>query len=371
MSLIEKAKGWFRSRTLLATLMRRGVPVLVLFMLFVTGVPVMASRNHLLGNASDAGAWPFWRVVLLTGLAELICLITAIYLLLQLYRSLTRPLSNMAHEMSALVFSSSETTTYGTIRTFDELVALSAAFDRLFRLQQTRIRESDGLASAVLHDLRTPLTHIRNEAELAYRGVKLPMEAIYEIADTCDNMLELVDMDAEISNASMGLDEGMTETVDIAQTIMRSLDIFAPIAEAKTVRLDYTPSPTVIRIQGRAGQIQRLVSNLLDNAVKYTPAGGRVSIATAVEDQHCRISVSDTGIGISPEDHSRIFKRFYRAGISRNEPGHGLGLSLVSAIVEAHAGEISCTSIPDKGTTFFVRLPLVRAVQPEPIQNML
>ncbi len=362
MSLTEGVKQLFVSRSLLAMLMRRVVPVLVLFMLFVTGVAVMASRRYLIGNASDAGIWPFWRVVILTGCAEAVCLVLAIYLLLRLYRAITRPLSDMAREIGLLV-SSSNTKSYGTIRDFDELAALSKAFDHLFRLQQKRIHEADALASAVLHDLRTPLTHIRNEAELAYRGVKRPMDAIGEIAETCDNMLELVEMDAEISHASLGLDEYPAETIDIVQTAVRSSDIYAPVAEAKSVALAYTPPATAIQIQGRLGQIQRLFSNLLDNAIKYTPAGGRISIETAIEDDHCHISVSDTGIGISPKDHPNIFKRFYRAGVSRNEPGHGLGLSLVSAIVETHAGEISCTSAPGKGTTFFVKLPLV---QPRP-----
>ncbi len=290
MSLIEDVKQPFVSRTLLAMLMCRVIPVLVLFMLFVTGVAVMASRRHLIGDAPDAGVWPFWRVVILTGVAEIVCLVLAIYLLLKLYQAITRPLSDMAREIGLLV-SSSETKGYGTARDFDELAALSEAFDRLFRLQQKRIQEADGLASAVLHDLRTPLTHIRNEAELAYRNVKQPMDAI--------------------------------------------------------------------RIQGRMGQIQRLFSNLLDNAIKYTPSGGRISIKTAKEDNLCHIAISDTGIGISPKDRPNIFKRFYRAGVSRNEPGHGLGLSLVSAIVEAHTGTISCTSTPGQGSTFTIKLPLV------------
>ena len=100
-----------------------------------------------------------------------------------------------------------------------------------------------------------------------------------------------------------------------------------------------------------------MISNLLDNAIKYTPEKGRIAIEISDQDSLCRISVSDTGIGISAEDLPKIFKRFYRTDASRTEPGHGLGLSLVSAIAAAHGGKVFCTSTQGKGSTFTVELP--------------
>lgn len=347
----------FGGRNLLSLLMRRVIPVLVVFMLFVTGVAVMASRRYLTGEAADAGTWTFWRVVVLTGLAEGICLFTAVYLLLRLYQAITRPLSDMSREIGAMV-SSPATKGYGTVRDFDELVALSVAFDRLFRLQQRRIRESDELASAVLHDLRTPLTHIRNEAELAFRGVKSSSDAIGEIAEICDGMLEAVEMDAEISRASLGLDNLPAEAVDVAQTVARCIELYAPVAETKSIDLSAeTPSVPVL-VRGQPRQIQRLVSNLLDNAVKYTPERGRVRVEASMQDGRCRITVSDTGIGIPSTDLAKVFKRFYRAEAGRTTSGHGLGLSLVASIAEAHGGCAYCTSTLGKGSTFTVEIPV-------------
>lgn len=352
----------FGGHTLLALLMRRVVPVLVVFMLFTTGVAVMASRRYLLGEAADTGLRTFWRVVALTGLAECGCLATAVCLLLRLYRTITRPLSDMAREIGMLV-SSSETKGYGTIRDFDELAALSKAFDHLFRLQQKRIRESEGLASAVLHDLRTPLTHIRNETELAYRHVKPFEDAIGEIAETCEGMLEIVETDAEISRVSLGLDGLPSETVDLVQTIDRCTDLYAPVAEAKSIVLNHQPPATPVLVRGQTCRLQRMFCNLLDNAVKYTPEHGQISIRISSEEDHSRISISDTGIGISTEDLPKIFNRFYRADVSRTEPGHGLGLSLVSAIAESYGGKVSCSSAPGKGSTFTVELLRTRDVR--------
>lgn len=356
MSWTRKLRNTLGGNTLLTLLMWRVIPVLVVFMLFVTGVAVMASRRYLIGEAADAGIWTFWRVVILTGFAEVVCLMAAIYLLLRLYRTITRPLSDMAREIGSLV-SSSETKGYGTIRDFDELVALSKAFDHLFRLQQRRIQETEDLASAVLHDLRTPLTHVRNETELAYRRVKPPMDAIGEIAEVCDSMLEVVEMDAEISRTSLGLEGSHFEVIDVVPTIDRCVDLYAPVAEAKSISLDYKASSASILIRGQAGPFQRMISNLLDNAIKYTPEKGRIAIEISDQDSLCRVSVSDTGIGISAEDLPKIFKRFYRTDASRTEPGHGLGLSLVSAIAEAHGGKVFCTSTQGKGSTFTVELP--------------
>jgi signal transduction histidine kinase len=113
------------------------------------------------------------------------------------------------------------------------------------------------------------------------------------------------------------------------------------------------------QIHGDRAMIQRMISNLLDNAIKYTPPGGRVGIKTHLESERTGcIEVSDTGTGISEEDLEPIFERFYRCDQSRSLPGTGLGLSLARAVVVFHGGTISVASAPGKGSTFIIKLPL-------------
>jgi signal transduction histidine kinase len=134
-------------------------------------------------------------------------------------------------------------------------------------------------------------------------------------------------------------------------------ELFQSPAEDKDIRL-------VCDVQGNFGisgdnrLIQRMIANLFDNAIKYTPAGGSVRVTVYPENNHSvAITVKDTGIGISDGNLSRIFERFYRCDPSRSEAGIGLGLSFARAIARAHGGDITVTSIPEKGSTFIVTLP--------------
>jgi signal transduction histidine kinase len=106
--------------------------------------------------------------------------------------------------------------------------------------------------------------------------------------------------------------------------------------------------------------IQRMLSNLLDNAIKYTASRGAVSVSVSEDERDVVITVKDTGVGISPGDLPRIFERFYRCDQSRSEPGIGLGLSLARAIARVHGGDITVTSAPNQGSTFTITLPILK-----------
>jgi signal transduction histidine kinase len=112
-------------------------------------------------------------------------------------------------------------------------------------------------------------------------------------------------------------------------------------------------------VSGDISRLQRVVANLLDNAIKYTPAGGSITISVKEGQEEAIVTVSDSGIGIDKGSLPRIFERFYRGDESRSTPGNGLGLSLVGALVHAHGGEIQVKSSPGKGSTFTVVLPKV------------
>jgi signal transduction histidine kinase len=138
--------------------------------------------------------------------------------------------------------------------------------------------------------------------------------------------------------------------------VQDACDLFQAIAEAKGLRITFKPGDNS-SIYGDNSKLQRLMVNLLDNAVKYTPPGGTITVAVTQSDRHVVTTVSDTGIGISEEDLPKVFTRFFKCDPSRSQAGCGLGLNLAKAIVHSHGGTISVTSSPGKGSTFTVNLP--------------
>jgi signal transduction histidine kinase len=149
------------------------------------------------------------------------------------------------------------------------------------------------------------------------------------------------------------------DKVDIAALIGSACELFEALAEEKNVALrSRAPEKTIV--SGDARMLQRMLANLVDNAVKYTPPGGAVEISLSEsEKKDVTIAIRDTGIGISENDLPHVFERFYRCDRSRSQPGTGLGLSLARAIARAHGGDITVTSALDRGSTFTVRLPQV------------
>jgi signal transduction histidine kinase len=148
-----------------------------------------------------------------------------------------------------------------------------------------------------------------------------------------------------------------TQEMDIAAVVRDACELFRSPAEDKDVRLA-CDAPGNFSISGDNRLIQRMIANLLDNAIKYTPAGGSIEMTVnTVNDDTVAITVKDTGIGISEKDRPRIFERFYRCDPSRSAAGIGLGLSFARAIARAHGGDIKVTSTPDQGSTFAVTFP--------------
>jgi signal transduction histidine kinase len=158
-----------------------------------------------------------------------------------------------------------------------------------------------------------------------------------------------------ISRTEAGVDQPQLAALDLTGVARDACELFGPLAEDTGVALTVA-APRACRIRGDIRMIQRLLANLLDNALKYTPAGGRVTVAVdAVPGAGCRLSVRDTGIGIQPADLPHVFERFYRCDQSRSRTGAGLGLSLARAIARAHGTDIAVESAPGAGSTFSVR----------------
>ena len=172
-----------------------------------------------------------------------------------------------------------------------------------------------------------------------------------------DRLLDMINTMLEITEAEAGVNGVKLEEIDLIKLISDACEIFRPMADDKNIALNFdAPDPMIFK--GDIRKLQRIVTNLLENAIKYTPDKGTVNISLYEQDGKINIVVEDTGIGISQEELSRIFERFYRGKKSRSKGGIGLGLSLARAFAVSLGGAISAKSTVNKGSTFAVSLPI-------------
>jgi signal transduction histidine kinase len=161
----------------------------------------------------------------------------------------------------------------------------------------------------------------------------------------------------DISEAETGVMRLDIKSVKVSELIERVVDLYGCVAEEKEIKLT-SSCPENLTIAADSLRLGRVLANLVDNALKYTPSGGNVQIEAEGLQKQVRISVKDNGIGIEKTELTRIWDRLYRCDKSRSEKGLGLGLSLVKAVVEAHRGTIEVESVPGKGSIFKVTLPV-------------
>jgi signal transduction histidine kinase len=221
----------------------------------------------------------------------------------------------------------------------------------------------DQFVMTVSHELRTPLTAIAGWARMLVDGMvaedkkAAALAAIERNAQAQKRLIEdLLDVSG-VMNGKLRLD---VRPVMIAEVVKLAIDGIAPAVEAKKVTLETRIDPAAGLVAGDPERLQQIIWNLLSNAAKFTPAGGRVSIAVTRDGDHVEIAVSDTGAGITPEFLPHVFERFRQGqpGPSRHHGGLGLGLTIVKSLVEMHGGSVAAHSDgPDRGATFTVRLP--------------
>ena len=247
---------------------------------------------------------------------------------------------------------------FGVLGAVVGFVAFFIAYRSIRRRHAKAMQELHDLSDDIAHDLRTPLARMHAQAELAAMGEVSAQELAAGVAEETTSMLELINTMLDLSQTGARIERSPRTDVDLAAIVRQMTEFYASVAEDKRVAfvLDL-PEGEIVRSAHKA-KLQQLVGNLLDNAVKFTPAGGTVSVTLSKESETglARLAVSDTGIGISEEDQPNLFKRFWRSDASRSLPGNGLGLAVVKAIVNSYGGSVTCTSHPGVGTTFVVKL---------------
>lgn len=215
-------------------------------------------------------------------------------------------------------------------------------------------------ADAIAHDLKAPLTRLRLRCEMAVADDGPEAAFAADVAADVEAMLSLINALLEIARLERA---GATRdaSVNVCQLVQEVEDLYRPVAEGAGLELSVSRPVAPLWLKAHRGKLMQVVGNLVDNAFKYTPRGGKVSVALHKDGAALVLTVADTGIGIPAEALPHLFEKFYR-GKNVAASGNGLGLALAQAIVGAYGGTIRVASEPGRGSVFTVRLPVsVRA----------
>lgn len=240
----------------------------------------------------------------------------------------------------------------------DEIDRLAMAFNTMVERIDALIHGMKETNDSIAHDLRSPVARIRGSAEAALLNhASSDVRALAgEIIEQCDRLLSFINTVMDISEAEAKVAKLVIEELDAIEIIRDAVGLFLPVAEEKDITVNVQALPEA-RILSDRRKLQRILGNLLDNAIKFTPQGGSITIFTDQDEEKTVIGVRDTGMGIAEKDLRRIFEKFFRAEESRSKPGSGLGLSLARALASSLGGSLGVTSSPGQGSTFTLTLP--------------
>ncbi|HZD42183.1 MAG TPA: HAMP domain-containing sensor histidine kinase, partial [Terriglobales bacterium] len=271
-----------------------------------------------------------------------------------------RPIRHLVDTTQAIVATGQINVRVPETRSAGELAELVALFNKMLERIERLVQGMRNALDNVAHDLRTPMTRLRGIAELTLVENAEPQqcrEALMSCMEESDRILMLLNSLMDISEAETGTMRLQPEAIELADLIQEIVGLYQYVAESKTVGIHVEFSAGIEIIADRA-RMRQVLANLVDNALKYTEPGGQIAIDARKEGEQVSISVRDSGAGISSSEIHEIWTRLYRGDRSRSQPGLGLGLSLVKAIVQAHEGQVEVHSNPGAGSTFTVHLPI-------------
>jgi heavy metal sensor kinase len=245
--------------------------------------------------------------------------------------------------------------------TGDELDWLAKTLNDMLGRLDDSFRQTRQFSADAAHELQTPLTILKGEIEVALRSPRSPEEyrgVLHSSLEEIDRISSLVAGLLLLARADRGVLRLDLQPVNLPELLKEVGEPMRRLAENQAVSLSYgVIEPAAI--QGDREHFKRLLVNLIDNAIKYTPAGGRVTLSLRCDGTRAQVEISDTGMGLSQVEQEQIFNRFYRAAEARSQGGGGagLGLSIAQSIALAHGGRIEVESTPGQGSTFTVSLP--------------
>jgi len=254
------------------------------------------------------------------------------------------------------------------VHTGDELERLATDLNRMIARLEESFQQINRFSADASHELRTPLTVLQGELEaIAQKGHNLPedvRDTIGSALEETQRLAKIVENLLAISRLEAGEARVQPVRLDFAELARTTADQMKLLAEEKRISLTSDGSEPV-EVEADPSRLKQVVVNLLDNAIKYTPEGGNVSISVTRRDHRAILEVADTGLGISANDLPHIFDRFYRADKARSRQmgGTGLGLSIVRSICQAHGGQVTVNSAEGRGSRFRVELPLSTSIR--------
>lgn len=272
----------------------------------------------------------------------------------------TRPLQNVVETARRIIKTGALDARVPVPARADDIAELVLLFNTVLDKNASLLRSMREALDNVAHDLRTPLTSLRGTAELVLSRENDPAaarEALADCVERADEVLQLLRALMEISEAEVGMMRLEKSDCDLGELAADAVELYTEVAESRRLQLNFKTEGPVPLVADRV-RLRQAIANLVDNALKYTPDGGSVSVRAFAQSTQAVLQVSDTGPGIALDEQPRIWERLYRGDQSRSKSGLGLGLSLVRAIVEAHGGTATVSSTENVGSTFELRLPI-------------
>jgi signal transduction histidine kinase len=305
----------------------------------------------------------WWQFLLVGAVAAAISLVVARLMA----RGMTQPLRDMA--AAARRMETGDYTTRVETRSRDEVGRLAAAFNRMSGELETLERSRRDLVANVSHELKTPITAIRAHLENVLDGVERAEPATLAVMlGQVERLGRLVDQLLELSKLESGEVPLRREPVALRPLVDELLSEVAVGVAGRSLELGNEVPDDLVPVRADRERLHQVLFNLVDNAVRFTPDGGSVTVAARRDGGSVEVSVADTGIGIAAEHLPRLFERFYRAdqARAREDGGTGIGLAIARSVVEAHGGTISASSEPGRGSVFRFDLP-VASERPTPV----
>jgi signal transduction histidine kinase len=235
-----------------------------------------------------------------------------------------------------------------------EIKRLGTTFNRMLDRIQALLKSMKEINDNIAHDLRSPLARIRGIAEmnlLKENSIEGYKEMATGTIEECDVLIQMINTMLDITEAEAGVNGSQHKTVELVSLIQEACELFQPIAQSKNIKVK-TNLPESLDLKSDRKKLQRIVSNLLENAIKYSAGNKTVAVSASSRNGEIVIEVEDSGIGISEKDLPHIFERFYRCDRSRRLGGVGLGLSLVKAYTESINGTVHVKSVFNQGSCF-------------------